>query len=102
MPIRFVPDHEPEETLEGVDRHFYEKQVPPSGPFQDNSFKLAAARAKDKARHDLIKAVRQKAIDANYNMGRIEEAGHFLSGESITWKRSIDGVEGAPDDAIKL
>lgn len=90
--------------VDGVDRHYYEKQVGAANPFDDKyQFKLAAARAKDKARHEMIRAVRNAAQDARERRGVGQELGDILSGRQATSeKRWVDGVEGAPDDAIKL
>jgi hypothetical protein len=87
------------EDIGDVDNHFYEKQVPPSGPFGDNAFALATARAKDTARMQLIKAIRQADLDARGKGFGLGLAG-FSDGVLI--KRSVDGVNGASDDAIKL
>lgn len=96
MPIRFVPDNADEQSISGVDRHYYEAQVPPSSPGNDTSFKRAAAVAKDRARHQLIRAVLEedrKARGASFT---------GLDDTSVQVKRQIDGIEGATDDAIKL
>lgn len=91
------PDGSPE-YVDGLDRHYYERQVGAASPFDHtHQFKLAAARAKDQARHQLVKAVRVEAAkargDLNAASGRAARDGE---------RRSVDGVEGAPDDAIKL
>lgn len=92
------------EWVDGLDRHYYERQLGPTSPFDDQyQFKLAAARAKDKARHLLVKAVREEARRARYNRGVTQELGDILRGrQATTEKRYIDGVEGATDEAIKL
>src|SRR5689334_16669910 len=89
--------------VDGVDRHYYEKQVGPANPFDDkHQFKLAAARAKDQVRHKMIRAVRKAADDARQSRGVGQELGDLLAGREATEKRWVGGVEGAPDDAIKL
>lgn len=102
MAISFLPDPDAPDDIPGVDRHFYENQVPPSTTWSDTSFKQAAAAAKDRARYELIKAVQQANLERLTDAGRLEELGSFISGEQVQWTRSIDGVEGAPDNDIKL
>jgi hypothetical protein len=115
MPFRIVTDDGDTEDIGDVDSHFYEKQVAPSGPFGSNAFALATARAKDKARVQLIKAVRKADADARstgLGLGlQGFSAGVLIStsgGETklvapgVLRSRTIDGVPGAPDDAIKL
>lgn len=112
MPIRLVTDNGDTEEIGDIDSHFYEKQVPPSGPFGDNAFALAAARAKDKARVRLVKAVRKADLDAQstglglglQGLGEgvlLSQNGQVLN-RGLFVTRSIDGVTDAPDDAIKL
>lgn len=112
----FQPGNQAVETLDGVDRHFYEKQIGPASPFDDTyAFRLAAARAKDTARHKLINRIRQEERKARANRSIGAEIGDIVSGHEgdarafleserrdIIARRTIDGVEGAPDDAIKL
>lgn len=82
--------------IPGVDRHFYENQVPPSSPFRDNAFALATARAKDKARHELIRAIQKADADArNASVTGFGDQG--LAGEM-----SIDGRDGVSLNDIKL
>lgn len=107
MPTTFIPQVGNEESLPGVDRHYYEKQVGPASPFDDkHAFKLAAARAKDTARHKLIRAVqaeRDKAVAGQFHgtgVGVILNRTDDVARSLVT--RSIDGVDGASDDAIKL
>lgn len=89
--------------LEGVDRHYYEKQVGPSSPFDEtHAFRRAAARAKDRARHQLIRAIRDKEREARGNsftgLGDFSQAAR----SEVYAQRTVDGVKGATDDAIKL
>jgi hypothetical protein len=77
--------------IDGVDRHFYENQVPPSSPFRDNAFALATARAKDNARHELIVAIQEADADAR-NASFAGFGNQGLSGEML----SIDGCGGPP------
>ena len=105
MPTTFKPDGGNNETLDGVDRHYYEKQVRAGGAGIDDTyaFRLAAARAKDTARHNLIKRVREEAAKARYGRSIGQELGDILSGrQDAVENRTVDGVKGAPDDAIKL
>jgi len=102
MAIRFVPDADSgDPDIPGVDRHFYENQALASGGL-DNAFEIATARAKDEARHQLIKAVKITAERSEADIGRFDEAASFLSGERLAWTRVIDGIEGAPDNDIKV
>lgn len=107
MPTRLVPDNDTEAALPGVDRHYYEKQIGAGSPFDETyAFRLAVARAKDDARHKLIRAVQAERDKA--------DAGQFYgTGQGVILnrtddvarslvKRSIDGVDGAPDNDIKL
>lgn len=104
MATRFVPDtNSNDPDIPGVDRHYYENQIGAASPFDDTyAFRLAVARAKDEARHQLIKTIKKTAEGAASDRGVLEEAKSFSSGERVTWTRSIDGMEGAPDNDIKL
>lgn len=95
--IRLTTDNGDTEDIADVDPHFYEKQVPPSGPFGDNAFALATARAKDRARMQLVKAIRQKDLEA-----RSTGLGLGLQGfsDGVLIKRTVDGAEIASDDAL--
>lgn len=89
--------------LDGVDRHYYEKQVGPSSPFDETwAFRHAAAVAKDRARHNFIRAIRDKEREIKGNsftgVGDFSDAAR----REIYAQRSVDGVKGATDDAIKL
>lgn len=102
---RFVPDQDTDPAISGVDRHFYERQVGAASPFDaTHAFRLAAARAKDKARHELIRAVQKADEDARQNRGLGRELGDVLAGNptGAVTTRTIEGVAGASDDAIKL
>jgi hypothetical protein len=104
MPTSFIPGTDDTEYAEGVSRTYYQDQVRGSHSVFDSQFefKLAAAHAKDRARHKLIKAVRDKAIEVRQSQGRLEELGGFFTGDRMVQDREIDGLLGAPDDAIKL
>jgi len=95
--IRLTTDNGDTEDIGDVDSHFYEKQVPPSGPFGSNAFDLATARAKDRARMQLIKAIRNKDLEA-----RSKGFGLGLQGlnSGVLIKRTVDGAEVASDDAL--
>lgn len=98
--IRLVNDSGDAEDIGDVDSHFYEKQVPPSGPFGSNAFALATARAKDRARKQLIKAVRQQDRDMRSKGLGLGIQGFELG--ALVVPRSIDGIDSAPDYEIKL
>lgn len=101
MPVTIKPDGDQSGFVDGVDRHFYENQVGPSSHFDDtHAFRLATARAKDKARHQLIKAIQKADQDARYNSFTGFGADSISDATSVS--RSIDGVERASDEAIKL
>lgn len=104
MATRFMAGNDSSGRLEGVDRHFYEKQIGPASPFDDtHAFRLAAARAKDTARHKLIKRIREEEAKARYGRSVGAELGDILSGrQDVISQRTVDGVKGASDDAIKL
>lgn len=113
MVSKFVPgqdDNSPD--IPGVDRHYYEHQLGPRGPqghfdlspgsiFDDSyPFRLAVARAKDEARHQLIRAI--KDADRDARAASFTGFGNQGLLDSISISRSIDGVEGIPDNDIKL
>ena len=106
MPTEFKPDPYATDYVEGVSRTYYQDQVQQNhSAFDDEfEFKLAAAHAKDQARHKLIRAMQDKAKEFRLNQGRLQDLEGFLSGNRFNEneKRTVDGVEGAPDDAIKL
>lgn len=99
MPVntKHVPDSNSGEYAEGVDRHYYANQVVSKGPWDTTfAFRKAAAHIKDRARHNQIKAIRAEAAKARGDF-------NSLSGRAASRdQRSIDGVKGAPDSAIKL
>lgn len=113
MPIHFIADDGDTEDIGDIDPHFYEKQLPASDPFGDNAFLLATARAKDKARVKLIKAVRQADLAARseglglgldgFARGTLVDpkTGTATAGGVVVW-RTIDGVPGGADDDIVL
>lgn len=100
---RFVDDAGAGGDLEGVDRHYYENQVGAASPLDEaHAFRLAAARAKDRARHDLIRAIRAKEREARGDtFGGFGQVTPAARGE-IYAQRTVDGVKSATDDAIKL
>lgn len=94
------------------DPHYYEKQVARGAPWDTGyAFRLAAARAKDKARSKLVRAIRLEAkrlqsasyttLGADY-LTRDHGFNAFVGEAHTNVTRSIDGVRDAPDDAIKL
>jgi hypothetical protein len=98
---KFVPDNDTSDFVDGVDRHFYEKQLGAKSPFDTTyDFKLAAAVAKDKARHQMIRAVRE--ADAKARNESFSGFGNDSLTGAMSVSRSIDGVEDAPDENIKL
>lgn len=102
MATKIIPDNGTSDFVDGADRHFYEKQVTgSSSPFDPTyDFRLAAAMAKDKARHQLIRAVRdadhQARADSLTGFGNDSLIG------SMSISRSINGVEDTLDENIKL
>lgn len=102
MPVKFIPDdNDSDPDIPGVNRHFYEEQVGSASPFDDTwAFRVATARAKDEARHKLIKAVQEADQQARYNS--FAGFGNDSLTESMSVTRSIDGDERAPLDSINL
>lgn len=100
MPVKYEPDRDTVDPIPGVDRHFYRNQVlaNSSSSGETLAFQLAAADAKDRARHEMIKAVRAEAAKASGNFNTLSGRAAATDNE----RRTIDGVTGAPDDAIKL
>ena len=115
MATKVVPDGDESAFVEGVDRHYYRRQVGPSSPFDNtHAFRLAAAIAKDKARHKLIKAVRKEEQRIKSERGVFQEFSDRANNpggdadyskqarRNVLANRTVDGVKGASDDAIKL
>jgi|SRR4051812_15787165 hypothetical protein len=112
MPIRLIKGADEPGDLDGVDRHFYENQVGPSSLFDDaHAFRLATARAKDQARHKLIRAVREEEARvkaetfAGVKLDSMFNVSDDFSAEArrnVLQNRTVDGAKGAGDDAIKL
>lgn len=104
MVTTFKPDAAASDgDIPGVDRHYYENQVGPSSLTDDTfAFRLATAVAKDKARHELIRAVQKANRDARSDLFGAQDYEAFIGNGTQSFTRSIDGVEGASDDAIKL
>lgn len=83
MAISFNPEADTgPDDLGGVDKHYYENKVPPSGPFNDRSFEQAAAAAKDKARVQMIRAIEETERNKDYNsLGVPQEVYDVASGK---------------------
>jgi hypothetical protein len=104
----FVPDNAPND-FGAIDNRYYQRQVPPASLTNDRAFEMAVAAAKDKARVALIKAVRAADEAARDSRGSaVEELSDIWSGQQKSGQvtfystRSIDGVDGAKDEVIKL
>lgn len=107
MPSTFIPDSDGFDYADGLDAHYYQNQVPPSGPLDDRSFEMAAARAKDKARHQLVKRVRveRQRVRDERGLSKVAEFGAMLQygdASHVDVTMSVDGVPASSDDAIKL
>lgn len=115
MATRLVPD--PSELTQVVDehgrisnsydRHFYEKQVQRGAAWDTSyAFRLATAKAKDRARNQLASAVQMEARQAQRQaaggLGGFRDFNSVLGQAHAKVTRSINGVEGAPLDDIKL
>ncbi|MBR1198829.1 hypothetical protein JQ574_22795 [Bradyrhizobium sp. AUGA SZCCT0158] len=115
MPVKFIPGQDdPAADLDGVDKHYYRNQVGPSSPFDTtHAFRWAEARAKDRARHNLIRAVRKEEqrlrnetfaggvrVDSSLNV--VVDDFSAEARQNVLNNRTIDGIAGAKDDAIKL
>jgi hypothetical protein len=103
----FVPDNAPND-FGAIDSRYYQRQVPPASLTNDRAFEMAVAAAKDKARVALIKAVRAADEAARGSRSSAEELSDIWSGQQKSGQvtfystRSIDGVDGARDEVIKL
>ena len=91
------------------DQHFYEKQVVPRGPAWDTTyaFRLATAKAKDRARNQLARAVQLEARQIQWRAagglsGGFRDFNSVLGEAHAKVTRSVNGVDGAPLDNIKL
>jgi hypothetical protein len=101
MATKLVPDNNSSDFVEGIDRHYYQNQVGPASPFDTtHAFRLAAAIAKDKARHQMVRAVRE--ADRKARSESFTGFGNDSLMGAMSVSRSINGVEGAPDENIKL
>jgi hypothetical protein len=116
--VSYVPDRNRPDDLglvHGWNHRYYRDQVKSQGIFAYDfsfRFRFAAAEALDYARNELIAAVRAEANrirDESYTtlgldyLWRDHEIGSFdaQAQQNILTQRSINGVNGAPDDAIK-
>lgn len=115
MPSRLVPDPgQLEQVVDDMghvsnnyDPHFYEKQVQRGAAWDTTyAFRLATAKAKDRARNQLARAVQSEARQAQWKaaggLGGFRDFNSVLGEAHAKVKRSINGVEGAPLDDIKL
>lgn len=113
MGTTFIPDPQIQSNGRVVTHndHFYRDQVTGGGPFDTSfAFRWATASALDKARNNLIDAVGNEARQlrqeqASTLSGFVSDGATDFRAEvnaNVMATRSIDGVEGAPDDAIKL
>jgi hypothetical protein len=116
MAVTFIPDPQQDNTPsgDGYNKHLYADAVQP-GSIWDTTyeFRRAAAAAKDTARNQLrhaIKLEEQRLLEQQLTTlsGSYLTSDPFssdFSGQArsnVMVTRSIDGVEGAPDNAIKL
>ncbi|MES2030845.1 MAG: hypothetical protein V4477_16820 [Pseudomonadota bacterium] len=105
MPTKFIPDSGGFDYQDGLEPHYYENQVPSPGPLGEYTFERAAARAKDKARHQFVKRVRAERDRVRTERGVFQEFGMILSGQNpgkTDVTMTVDGAAASSDDAIKL
>ena len=101
---RFVDDPSQDADLPGVDPRYYQKRVGAGDPWDTGyAIRQATAAAKDSARKKLIKTIQDEEEKARQNslMGLGETHDRNAIGSSLA-EREIDGVKGAPDNAIDL
>jgi len=111
--IRFEPDPRGNDLggeFKDVDRHYYRDQVRNSSseliPTIEGQAKrateLAVADAKDRARHELIKALREE--EQRLRTETFTGIGNFAgqARDNIYKNRTIDGLAGKTDNDIKL
>lgn len=89
------------------DKHFYEKQVQRGAAWDTTyAFRLATAKAKDRARNQLARAVQLEARQAQWaaagGLGGFRDFNSVLGEAHGKVTRSVNGVEGASLDDIKL
>jgi hypothetical protein len=111
---KLQPDTDSSEAIEGIDRHYYANQVVSGGPWDRTyPFRMAAAHAKDRARHHLLKAIwmeEQRLASQTFTGGLALTSGVSIvradfsqqARANVLANRTVDGVKGASDDAIKL
>lgn len=118
MPVttRVVPDQaELTQVVDDIghvsrsyDQHFYEKQVQRGAAWDTTyAFRLATAKAKDRARNQLARAVQLEARQAQWRAagglgGGFRDFNSVLGEAHAKVTRSVNGVEGASLDDIKL
>ena len=111
--IRFVPDPRGNDLggeFVDVNRHYYRDQCRAQAgqwfPTIEGQAKaatdLAVANAKDDARHELIKALRKE--EQRLRTETFTGIGNFAeqARANVYKNRSVDGIEGLPDNDIKL
>jgi hypothetical protein len=114
--IKFIPDLSDDRRLTpvpDVDEHIYEKQVRRASEWDTTyAFRLAEARAKDRARMELIRRIDMEAKRLSEESMTTLSASYFSTADG-NWRnfrdearnnveREIDGVADASLNAIKL
>jgi hypothetical protein len=112
---KYIPDPEqPDDvgTTHSWNHKLYRDQVGSGAPWDTTfAFRYAVAHAKDRARNELIKTVRREARrlqeESRSNLTTFLKDDSLSSfndqaKDSVLTQRKIDGVDGLPDDAIKL
>lgn len=117
MATRFVPDPEAQQDIPGglarYNPRYYQDQVAVGSALDTTyEFRVAAAHAKDRARNQLVSAIkleekrlREQQLTTFSLSYLTDDFNKDFSGEAkgnVLATRSIDGVDGADDDAIKL
>jgi hypothetical protein len=114
---KYIPDREEPSEVGAVhswNHKYYRNQVQAGAPWDTTfAFRYAVAHAKDRARNELIRAIRMEAQrlqeESRTTLGidyltRNDDLASFdnQAKSNVLAQRKINGVEGAPDDAILL
>ncbi|MDP1866998.1 MAG: hypothetical protein Q8L13_11745 [Bradyrhizobium sp.] len=114
MAITLIKGPDAPDKIEGVERHHYANQVVSRGPLDHTyAFRKAAAHAKDRARHNQIKAIRKEearlrseafagSVTLSPGLDIVRADFSDQARANVLANRTIDGVRGASDDDIKL
>lgn len=114
MPSSFVPDNEAVPSGADWDPTYYRRRVERGADWDTTyAFRLAEAAAKDSARNQLIAAIRLEekrlqeqaltTLGTDYLTRETQRAAFAGQARANVYaQRTVDGVKGATDEAIKL